>query len=390
MKKKSIITAEIRYCLYTVIGFILTITVFTGATTVFCSFDEWAQQNCNGFYSIMDNFDSEDANIYDFFKEDDSLEKLTQMYELLCDRFNCEYNDSYCVMDIQRISADNKALPHKYCEDLSVSMNNAAIRHSNMDLYKGNVFTEHYVYNTGDVVDVIVGYNMKYCLDVGDVFDLEYLGKTMKARVCGILKKGADCPRMSEECLDGYIIIPAFEFENNNNLSDFERRWRQMVLTGQTNGFVTANTGVLEAQRTLDKICREVDIKPYCFTGLFYNLNFFNIGYANSTYLVFFGLLLLSFAFGAGLCVIQRGLFSVLLNCNQNASSVTGKQKVFVIMYTETFVCAFLSWIICVCINNVFLLPVHIPSWFTAVTAAVLWAAVPLLCAIKHFIKKKK
>lgn len=333
-------------------------TIFSLPISWFIQIQENSKINADG-YSVIDKYD--DLTV--FLKKDNSLSVMKEMYE----NFNNTWGSSYCIIVSQPVYTLEVMFPLKFCYGYgdtpdehvdptfikAVQMNKNAITMSNIELYEGRIFNQNeYTYTNGKTVPIIVGYEYKEYLNLGDKFTVDYLNKILTLEVVGIAQKGSADARKSENILDYTLIMPAMEFETPSVSDEYyedEMSFQKKAYLGYINCFVFSDNSALRVQNDLDNICKDLITEgKFILTGI-KSINIFNLGYAKSNIIVLFVLPLL-------FLIIIFIILSILIwkkwreEISNNSETNIDKSKrkaiilkIYAEILTVTFVAGFIS-----------------------------------------------
>lgn len=337
---------------------ILFSTIFSLPISWFIQIQENSKINADG-YSVIDKYD--DLTV--FLKKDNSLSVMKEMYE----NFNNTWGSSYCIIVSQPVYTMEVMFPLKFCYGYgdtpdkyvdptfmtTVQMNKNAITMSNIELYEGRIFNQNeYTYTNGKTVPVIVGYEYKEYLNLGDKFTVDYLNKIITLEVVGIAQKGSADARKPENILDYTLIMPAMEFETpfvSDEYYENEMSFQQKVYLGYINCFVFSDNSALRVQNDLDNICKDLETEgKFILTGIC-SINIFNLGYAKSNIIVLFvlPLLFLIIIFIILSILIWRKWREEISNNSETNIDKSKRKAIILEIYAEiltvTFVAGFIS-----------------------------------------------
>ena len=333
-------------------------TIFSLPISWFIQIQENSKINADG-YSVIDKYD--DLTV--FLKKDNSLSVMKEMYE----NFNTTWGSSYCIIVSQPVYTLEVMFPLKFCYGYgdtpdehvdptfikAVQMNKNAITMSNIELYEGRIFNQNeYTYTNGKTVPIIVGYEYKEYLNLGDKFTVDYLNKILTLEVVGIAQKGSADARKPENILDYTLIMPAMEFETPSVSDEYyedEMSFQKKAYLGYINCFVFSDNSALRVQNDLDNICKDLITEgKFILTGI-KSINIFNLGYAKSNIIVLFVLPLL-------FLIIIFIILSILIwkkwreEISNNSETNIDKSKrkaiilkIYAEILTVTFVAGFIS-----------------------------------------------
>lgn len=333
-------------------------TIFSLPISWFIQTQENSKINADG-YSVIDKYD--DLTV--FLKKDSSLSVMKEMYE----NFNNTWGSSYCIIGSQPVYTLEVMFPLKFCYGYgdtpdehvdptfikAVQMNKNAITMSNIELYEGRIFNQNeYTYTNGKTVPIIVGYEYKEYLNLGDKFTVDYLNKILTLEVVGIAQKGSADARKPENILDYNLIMPAMEFETPSVSDEYyedEMSFQKKAYLGYINCFVFSDNSALRVQNDLDNICKDLITEgKFILTGI-KAINIFNLGYAKSNIIVLFVLPLL-------FLIIIFIILSILIwkkwreEISNNSETNIDKSKrkaiileIYAEILTVTFVAGFIS-----------------------------------------------
>lgn len=288
---------------------------------------------------------------------------MKEMYE----NFNNTWGSSYCIIVSQPVYTLEVMFPLKFCYGYgdtpdehvdptfikAVQMNKNAITMSNIELYEGRIFNQNeYTYTNGKTVPIIVGYEYKEYLNLGDKFTVDYLNKILTLEVVGIAQKGSADARKPENILDYTLIMPAMEFETPSVSDEYyedEMSFQKKAYLGYINCFVFSDNSALRVQNDLDNICKDLITEgKFILTGI-KSINIFNLGYAKSNIIVLFVLPLL-------FLIIIFIILSILIwkkwreEISNNSETNIDKSKrkaiilkIYAEILTVTFVAGFIS-----------------------------------------------
>lgn len=349
--------------IYIVLMFIAILfsTIFSLPISWFIQIQENSKINADG-YSVIDKYD--DLTV--FLKKDNSLSVMKEMYE----NFNNTWDSSYCIIGSQPVYTLEVMFPLKFCYGYgytpnehidptfmkAVQMNKNAIAMSDIELYEGRVFNQNeYTYTNGETVPVIVGYEYKEYLNLGDKFTVDYLNKILTLEVVGIAQKGSADARKPENILDYTIIMPAMDFETPSVSYKYykdEMSFQKKAYLGYINCFVFSDNSALSVQNDLDNICKDLITEgKFILTGI-KPINIFNLGYAKSNIIVLFilPLLFLIIIFIILSILIWRKWRKEILNTDDTNKDKFKKKSVILNIYAEmfavTFIAGFISLVI--------------------------------------------
>lgn len=336
-------------------------TIFSLPISWFIQIQENSKINADG-YSVIDKYD--DLTV--FLKKDNSLSVMKEMYE----NFNNTWGSSYCIIVSQPVYTLEVMFPLKFCYGYgdtpdehvdptfikAVQMNKNAITMSNIELYEGRIFNQNeYTYTNGKTVPIIVGYEYKEYLNLGDKFTVDYLNKILTLEVVGIAQKGSADARKSENILDYTLIMPAMEFETPSVSDEYyedEMSFQKKAYLGYINCFVFSDNSALRVQNDLDNICKDLITEgKFILTGI-KSINIFNLGYAKSNIIVLFilPLLFLIIIFIILSILIWRKWRKEILNTDDTNKDKFKKKSVILNIYAEmfavTFIAGFISLVI--------------------------------------------
>ena len=333
-------------------------TIFSLPISWFIQIQENSKINADG-YSVIDKYD--DLTV--FLKKDNSLSVMKEMYE----NFINTWGSSYCIIVSQPVYTLEVMFPLKFCYGYgdtpdehvdptfikAVQMNKNAITMSNIELYEGRIFNQNeYTYTNGKTVPIIVGYEYKEYLNLGDKFTVDYLNKILTLEVVGIAQKGSADARKPENILDYTLIMPAMEFETPSVSDEYyedEMSFQKKAYLGYINCFVFSDNSALRVQNDLDNICKDLITEgKFILTGI-KSINIFNLGYAKSNIIVLFVLPLL-------FLIIIFIILSILIwkkwreEISNNSETNIDKSKrkaiilkIYAEILTVTFVAGFIS-----------------------------------------------
>ena len=365
------------------------VTVFSLMISLYQSIQECSHINAKG-YSIMDRFDTEELK--DFFVDDESLNKLKNMYDL----YEKEWDSEFYVMTNQPIyvkdgsyssefiygyeDVDEEKLDMSYVE--CMQMNDSAIKGSNMDLSSGRYFYDNeYIYDK--TVPIIVGYDYKKYLNINDTFTIDYLSQDINVKVVGILKEGACTAKSDYSVLDNFIIMPALEFPNKP-VDKEDKNFQIKVYLGHTNSFVYSSDSALKVQSELDNICKVVDIKPFILMAVF-PINLLGFGFAKSIYLL---LLIVIAAFALIVAILSyvswrknRSTLSTVIDFNIKKDFI----KIIVGMYLENMIWVLIAAAFCFTFSFTILHSLHINLSIIIISLCTLFFTIPLISIYKFF-----
>lgn len=388
----SLIKSKVRFLIIIPIIIILSVLSFSFGIQIFTDIQKYSKVNADG-YSMIDLF-SEEEELQEFFRDEHSLSKMKEMYQ----RCKTQWDSSYYIMTDQSIIVSDLPLPKKFAhgygqipeDDLiqtfvhSIQMNSSAIDGSSMNLLEGRFFEkEEYVYKDSTPVPVLVGYEYKDYLKINDTFEINYLGKPLMVKVVGILEEGAYSAKSQSFLLDLYMIMPALEF-NQEPITKEEYSFQMKVYLGHTNAYVYSSSSVLGVQNRLDKICKEVDIKPYIMAGVA-PIDIFHLGYAKSNLILF---LILPIALLVLILVLfsyltWRKLRNILPNLSINQKS--DYFKLIVAVYLETLLWVIIAGILSLILSLTILSFLSINLWILFGSLLILWIFIPLVSIYKLF-----
>lgn len=336
-------------------------TIFSLPISWFIQIQENSKINADG-YSVIDKYD--DLTV--FLKKDNSLSVMKEMYE----NFNNTWGSSYCIIGSQPVYTLEVMFPLKFCYGYgdtpdehvdptfikAVQMNKNAITMSNIELYEGRIFNQNeYTYTNGKTVPIIVGYEYKEYLNLGDKFTVDYLNKILTLEVVGIAQKGSADARKPENILDYTLIMPAMEFETPSVSYKYykdEMSFQKKAYLGYINCFVFSDNSALSVQNDLDNICKDLITEgKFILTGI-KPINIFNLGYAKSNIIVLFilPLLFLIIIFIILSILIWRKWRKEILNTDDTNKDKFKKKSVILNIYAEmfavTFIAGFISLVI--------------------------------------------
>ncbi len=346
--------------IYVVLMFIAMLfsTIFSLPISWFIQIQENSKINADG-YSVVDKYD--DLSV--FFKKNNSLSVMKEMHE----NFNNTWGSSYCIIVSQPVYTLEVLFPLKFCYGYgytpeehidptfmtAVQMNKNAIEMSNIELYEGRGFNQNeYTYTDEKTVPVIVGYEYKEYLNLGDKFTVDYLNKILTLEVVGIAKKGSADARGSEKILDYTLIMPALEFETPSVSDEYyedEMSFQRKAYLGYINCFVFSDDSALKIQSDLDNICKDLITEGRFILKGIKPINIFNLGYAKSNIIVLFVLPLL-------FLIIIFIILSILIwkkwreKISKNSETNIDKSKrkaiileIYAEIFTVTFITGFIS-----------------------------------------------
>lgn len=182
--------------------------------------------------------------VYNYFSIKSEFEKIRQpnFYAVLNDRNPYELAKGYDkekLMDFFHYFIETnieKYIMYSYLPEVNNKGIEVQKRFTNMsffdfydfDLFEGRTFIEtDFVLDDDNEVPIIVGYNLKDIYLLGNTYTFyEEDEEEFKARVVGVLKKGANYPSLQDikECLDNSYILPiSDDFQKKYfTLSDYD------------------------------------------------------------------------------------------------------------------------------------------------------------------------
>lgn len=199
--------------------------------------------NSDGFFQLLNNYEDADYSIWDFLKEDNSLNILNDTYQSLISDSSLdyyEYSDQVLEFigkykgDISLVDGDDKSsinqnIDNNYITPLkSVQLSEKMMEKFNLDdmLSSGRFFTsDEFLLDKDLSIPVLVGEKYKSIFKLNDTFDAFYLSDgRVKCKIIGFIKPNVKLDIANSEFnLNNYIVFPFFnlDLQRVGNNGDF-------------------------------------------------------------------------------------------------------------------------------------------------------------------------
>ncbi|MEN8435961.1 hypothetical protein NX821_003221 (plasmid) [Clostridium septicum] len=152
---------------------------------------------------------------------------------------------------------------------LSHQMDKNGFDHFEFEVYEGRSFNnEDYVLkSSSDELSIILGYNYKDILKVGEKIKFIYAGKQLEGEVVGILEKDSSIfnNNINVTSLDNELIIPLTDFEYMPE--NMEEQYHQAVvyvdILGGANIITSINSNNIDITRNIYNLCTMYDFMKF-------------------------------------------------------------------------------------------------------------------------------
>ncbi len=240
---------------------------------------EFDENNVNSLYlKVYDIYgQNNQKSLSEFFKEDNSLERL----KLLCKTLNKEFNyfefdsqsllikDKFNYKDEFRIDYGRE--DYGFNDNIGISLKSVQIgantyKEFDIDnkIYSGVGFSsENFLYDNVKPIPAILGNEYKDTVKIGDMINFEYLSKKITVEVIGFLEIDSIITLNNQiYYLDRYIIVPLIDTVYNPANNDEEMF--QNILYSQKNwGYIKIKTGdnYLDYKNKITQISKNLNLK---------------------------------------------------------------------------------------------------------------------------------
>lgn len=317
-----------------------------------------AMYNEKQYYKLVDRLTGETEEYFN--RQADSLSRLKALHR----DFIMEKNFTYLEISSQPIEIIQKDIKdekfmymyeagrgrpgvtiegQQYTSSKCITANLEAQREFRLRTIAGRLFQEEdIIYQKGQPVPVLLGYEYKDHAQIGDVWSAQYLSQPMELRVVGILEPDLSMRVQSNPCyLDRYIIIPSFDFlaEPANQREKF---FQKASYLNKVNGTAITYTNGGEVVALLQKLCDTYDIPRFSVIGAgsAAAIVFQHVSAESLKLMLFLGLIIFAFSV-AGLSVTLLGkvmsnlkVYAVHLLCGGSMNTI----RIFVLLETGTIV----------------------------------------------------
>ena len=115
-----------------------------------------------------------------------------------------------------------------------------------------------------------MGNNYKNILNLGDHFEVYFLGEKFVATVIGILNENSYYNNGYDlESLDSKLILPSFEFLSDEDYENIDEGFMLRLFLSKSCGLIYSDSVAIEnIQQLFNEKCYELDIEPYTILGL--------------------------------------------------------------------------------------------------------------------------
>lgn len=242
----------------------------------------YAQYEGKNIYQLSDELFNEKEQEY--LSKDESLANLKNFYNTLNKSSDFKYlNTTTQPIGIVNFKGnktfwegyeDGSFPPHeidgkKYEFVKSLQINKQVIDSFDLKLLEGNLFQkDDYIYNNNKSIPIILGSDYQSIYKIGDEVEIDYIMKSLKGRVVGILKPNSVLPVREniEFYLDKHIILPSFSIEQapiNKDDSTFQKRHYLQLINGQ----IFTEKGSLQVRKLIDEISQSTNFYDLIIIG---------------------------------------------------------------------------------------------------------------------------
>lgn len=229
-------------------------------------------------YPVYDDF-FDDTEV-EFFSRIDNIQILKKLYDWETNNKSFDF----IVANTQDIGTADNRIPLNYSINYhlgdtigedgifgfeSLQINKKFIDYFDIKVENGRLFTnEDYRYSNN--IPIIVGNNYKNILNLGDHFEVYFLGEKFVATVIGILNENSYYNNGYDlESLDSKLILPSFEFLSDEDYENIDEGFMLRLFLSKSCGLIYSDSVAIEnIQQLFNEKCYELDIEPYTILGL--------------------------------------------------------------------------------------------------------------------------
>ncbi len=269
---------KIDVLMYTQIIFSYMIVI----ATLYLTIDQYSGlsqlgSNAREIYKLTDNFMGEEER--SFFSRQDNVAILKELYEWLNNNEHFQYivastqgfymeEDTFLDQFKVGYEYNNVFVDNQY---KSIQTNSDFMEYYSIDISEGRTFEPKDYMIQNNVVPILMGYDYKDYISIGDNLEFYYCNKEMIGRVAGFLESGSYYnDGRNLQVLDRYILMPALEdITVDSVLTKSEKSFQLKVYLDHCSGFVASDQSASEIQKMIAQKSLELNIVPYQLEGVF-------------------------------------------------------------------------------------------------------------------------
>ena len=121
---------------------------------------------------------------------------------------------------------------------------------------------EDFHYDNGEYIPIILGHEYKDIFSLGQILDGEYLSETFKFKVIGFLPELTEIPVSGNTgtiLCDRYIVMPAFSFNDNSEISFFDKA----SLDHYVSGVIISDLNFADVEERINRYILETGARKY-------------------------------------------------------------------------------------------------------------------------------
>ncbi|WP_251509884.1 FtsX-like permease family protein [Paenibacillus polysaccharolyticus] len=229
------------------------------------------QHASSTLYKVNDHFFDQQEE--DFLARPDHLLTLHHLYTW--EKTNPHFK--YIIASKQHLSLNVSHLPATFQYGYeagqetpdayeSLQVNQQFLEHFQVKTYEGRLFhAEDYNLNN-TVVPIIVGYEYKDYLQLGQSVNVGYMGIELKCKIVGILEQNSFYnDSYALRYMDRVIILPSLEADD---IYAYPETLMLKLLWDKTNGYISSPLSAEAIQDLFTQKSLQLDIEPYTLEGV--------------------------------------------------------------------------------------------------------------------------
>lgn len=274
--KKSKRKIDILIYIQVIFSYILAIA------TLYLTIDQYSGisklgSNTREIYKLTDNFIGDEES--SFFSRQDNVAILKVFYEWLQNNEHFHYivastqgfymeEDTFVDQFKVGYEYNNIFVENQY---KSIQANSSFMEYYAIDIVEGRTFEPRDYMIQNNAVPILMGYDYKDYINIGDNIEFYYCNKEMTGQVAGFLEAGSYYnDGRNLQVLDRYILMPALEDVSvDSKLTKSEKSFQLKVYLDHCSGFMSTDKSASEIQKMITQKSLELNIVPYQLEGVF-------------------------------------------------------------------------------------------------------------------------
>ncbi len=224
--------------------------------------------------------------LFQFFSEEDSLERMKKFCGILNKEFNyLEFDtqsllvlDDFNYKDEFRIDYGKEFFGEN--DEIGISLKSVQMGENTYDIFNlesqlidGRGFENNdFIFENNRTVSAILGHEYSELINIGDTVNFEYLSKNITVTVIGFFEKNTSVTLNNNiYFLDEFIIIPSLDL-NYDILNEDDERFQKILYSLKNWGYIKINNGedFCDYRKRIDDISKELDLKYVVNEGFVY------------------------------------------------------------------------------------------------------------------------